>query len=70
MITVTIQKTGVLRKAWRLKVQAGNGAKLPHDYNAKESAVETAELMFGTNEPVTLRVIEDDGTVTNRQLRS
>lgn len=69
MITVTIRKTGILRRAWRMKIQGGNNERLPHDYNNKESAIKTAELMFGSDEPVLLRIINEDGIGSYRTLR-
>ena len=69
MITVTIRKTGVLRRAWRMTIQGGNGEKLPHAYNSLESALKTAHLMFGVDadgkyEPVQLRVLNETGGVS------
>jgi len=69
MITVTIRKTGLLRRAWRMTIQGGNGERLPHAYNQLDSAIKTAHLMFGIDEPVQLRVIDETGGVTVRDLR-
>lgn len=69
MITVTIKKTGILRRAWRIKIQGGNNERLPHDYNDKDSAIKTTELMFSSDEPVVLRVVGESGTVHTTRLR-
>lgn len=69
MITVTVKRTGILRRAWRMRIQGGNNERLPHDYNDKDSAIDTATLMFGSHEPVILRIINEDNTVHTARLR-
>jgi hypothetical protein len=69
VITVTVRKSGILRRAWRMKIQGGNNERLPHDYNDKDGAVKTATLMFGSDEPVILRIVEENGLVHTTKLR-
>jgi len=70
MITVTIKKTGMLRKAWRMRVTGGNNAVLGHAYNECQSAVDTATKMFGSAETVRLHVYDETGLIyTEKYIR-
>lgn len=65
MISITVYRSGMIRRKWRLKIQADNGEKLPDDYDDRGHALETADLMFGVSEPVRVRTRWDDGAYTD-----
>jgi hypothetical protein len=65
MIVAEIYQSGSVRRSWKFRFIGANNKKFGHQYNDADNAREAITTLLSSNIGVTLRIRNDDGSVTD-----